>query len=149
MATTKQTLGEFGERRVVKYCTCPSCKRDRTLVRLPTNFKCADVICDFCGYLAQVKTSTVKDTSIIPQRVLGAAWRPQHNRMEAGIYFPLFLVLTTKDRRKYAIHYLSADLQQQEIFKPRKPLSPKAKRAGWRGFYYDLEPVQSFFVQLI
>ena len=149
MATTKQKLGEFGERKVVKHCTCPSCKRDHALVRLPTNFKCADVICDFCGYLAQVKTSTVRDVSIIPRQVLGAAWGPQHDRMEAGIYFPLFLVLTTKDRGKYAIYYLSADLQQQEIFKPRKPLSPEAKRAGWRGFYYDLEPVQSFFVQLI
>ena len=55
MATARQKLGKFGEERVVKDCTRPSFKRARTLARLPTNFKCADVICDFCGNLAQVK----------------------------------------------------------------------------------------------
>ena len=34
---------------MVKSCSCPRCKRSDTLVRLPPNFKCADIICDFCG----------------------------------------------------------------------------------------------------
>ena len=79
---------------MVNDCICPSCKRNRTLVRLPTNFKCADLICDFCGYLAQVKTATKTDISVVPNQVMGAAWGPQQERMKAGIYFPLFLVLT-------------------------------------------------------
>lgn len=53
MATDKQKLGELGERYVIGNSLCPRCKRARTLKLLPTNFKCADVICDFCGYLAQ------------------------------------------------------------------------------------------------
>ena len=77
MATTRQTLGILGEQRVVKDCSCPRCKRNRTLVRLPTNFKCADIICDFCGYLAQVKASTVREVDRIPNTILGAAWGPQ------------------------------------------------------------------------
>lgn len=138
MATERQALGLFGEERVVKECGCPRCKRSRTLVRLPPNFKCADVICDFCGYLAQVKTATAKTVDVLPKHLLGAAWGPQRERMQAGIYFPLFVVLTTDDRARYAIYYLSADLQQPEMFKPRSPLKPTARRAGWTGFMYDL-----------
>jgi len=148
MPTLRQELGAFGEERVAKKCACPHCKRPRTLVRLPQNFKCADVICDFCGYLAQVKTTTVRSTDAFPRQVLGAAWGPQRDRMRAAIYFPLFLVLVTQNR-SYSIHYLSADLQKPEMFKPRKPLSAAARRAGWTGFIYDLGPVRASFIKLI
>ncbi len=59
--------------------------------------------------------------------------------MEAGIYFPLFLVLV--EGRSHSIYYLSADLQPPEMFVPRKPLSSTARRAGWQGFVYDLTRV--------
>ena len=39
--------------------------------------------------------------------------------MDAGIYFPLFLVLVNAgatSRRRYSIHYLPADLQSPEMF---------------------------------
>ena len=147
MPTNKQVVGKFGEKKVVKHCPCPSCKHARgKLVGLPPNFKCADLICDFCGYLAQVKTSSVPDPSKLPNRILGAAWEPQFSRMKAGIFFPLFLVLATKNLRNYRIYYLSADLQTKQMFKPRKPLSENAKRKGWQGFNYDLAPVKSRFV---
>ena len=150
MPTAKQQLGKFGEERVVRHCGCPSCKRSRTLRRLPPNFKCADVICDFCGYLAQVKTATKENVDDLPSQVLGAAWGPQQERMKAGIYFPLFLVLVRKDRRQYAIYYLSADLQPPKIFAPRKPLSATAERAGWQGFNYRFDDRdKSSFVKLL
>jgi len=57
--------------------------------------------------------------------------------MEAGIYFPLFLVLVEQEKA-YMIYYLSADLQPETMFRPRKPLSSSARRAGWQGFLYDL-----------
>ncbi len=69
--------------------------------------------------------------------------------MEAGIYFPLYLVLRTKNGREYAIYYLSADLQTPEIFKVRERLGPAAKRAGWQGFKYDIESVRSRLVRLV
>ncbi len=149
MPTAKQELGMFGELKVVQDCACPKCKRARTLVRLPTNFKCADVICDFCGYLGQVKAARVKDTNTIPKAVLGAAWKPQKERMDAAIYFPLFLVLVGKSARNYAIYYLSADLQAPALFKARTPLSAKARRAGWQGFVYDTSLVANCFVRLV
>lgn len=139
MATEKQKLGDLGESLVAKHCHCAKCKRENTLKLLPKNFKCADIVCDFCGYLAQVKSKTVKDIDSIPKQVLGAAWQPQKERMDAGIYFPLFLVLVNE--QSFAIYYLSADLQTPEMFIARKPLSENAKRAGWQGFYYDMQQV--------
>jgi hypothetical protein len=149
VATAFQELGSFGELKVVQQCACPKCKRKGTLKRLPTNFKCADVICDFCGYLAQVKAARVADVNAIPKAVLGAAWMPQKERMDAAIYFPLFLVLVSKGSKQYAIHYLAADLQKPELFKPRSPLSKTARRAGWQGFMYDTDKVRTSFVRLI
>ena len=71
---------------------------------------------------------------------MGGAWSVQKERMDAGIYFPLFIVLLN-EKKKTAIYYLSADLQPPDMFEPRKPLSSKAKRAGWQGFKYDLSKV--------
>ncbi len=101
MATTRQQLGAFGEQTVCERCSCPRCKRTRTLRRLPTNFKCADVICSFCGYLAQVQTVTTNMIDTVPNTVLGAAWSVQQERMNSGIYYPLFLVLVA-DAKHFA-----------------------------------------------
>lgn len=148
MTTAKQQLGALGERLVVRYCACPRCKRARSLRTLPPNFKCADVICDFCGYLAQVKASTSRDGATLPRRLLGAAWGPQKQRMDAGIYFPLFLVLVAPAARRFSIHYLSADLQSPALFLERKPLGEGARRAGWQGFCYDLDAVRDRLIPL-
>jgi type II restriction enzyme len=138
MATAKQELGALGEQLVVQNCICPKCKQRRTLKPLRTNFKCADIICDFCGFLGQVKASTSKDGKTPPKTLLGAAWGPEKERMDAGIYFPLYLVLVTPARDRFSIHYLSADLRDEALFLPRTPLSVNARRAGWQGFHYDL-----------
>ena len=139
MVTAKQKLGDFGENIVVKKCSCPKCKKTKTFKRLPVNFKCADIICDFCGFLAQVKSSNTNDIDVMPKTILGAAWKPQKERMDSAIYFPLYIVLV--NGRNYSIYYLSADLQYPDMFVPRKPLSSKAKRAGWQGFQYDMSKV--------
>lgn len=132
MATAKQDLGDGGEKLVARHARCPGCKRtDRTFKVLPTNFKCADLVCDFCGYLAQVKSKAMKGE--LPDRISGpipgAAWGPQSKRMDAGIYFSLYIVLVNEKRRA-SIYFLPRDLQTPEMFVPRKPLSVNAKRAG-------------------
>lgn len=138
--TSKQLLGDFGEMLVVKKASCPQCNKPRTLKKLPTNFKCADIICDFCGVLAQVKTCTVVDVDVPPRTLLGAAWGPQKERLRKGIVFDLYIVL--KNERRSAIYFLSKKNQTHKLFTPRKPLSETARRAGWQGFYYDLIKVQ-------
>lgn len=141
MATKKQKLGKTGELLVITNCSCPKCKRSNTLKRLPQNFKCADIICDFCGYLAQVKTKSKVDVNELPTTILGAAWGVQKERLDSAIYMPLFIVLY-KSKDEYGIYYLSADLQVPEFFVPRKPLSSTAKRAGWQGFIYNLSKLK-------
>lgn len=63
MAAARQILGQRSDLAVTKLCKCAGCKRGGTLRRLPPNFKCADVICDFCGYLVQVKAAAVAQLS--------------------------------------------------------------------------------------
>jgi hypothetical protein len=145
--TGKQELGKFGETVVARRCQCPKCKRAGTLKTLPPNFKCADVICDFCGYLGQVKTTRVPDVKKLPKRLMGAAWGVQHERMDAGIYFSLFIVAVDDDDN-FAIYYLPSELQAPEIFLPRKPLSTAARRAGWQGFYYELAKIRERITRL-
>ena len=91
MATAIQKLGDRGEALVRKHFACLKCKRTGTLKPLIKNFKCADIICDFCGYLAQVKTNRVNDISASPKSILAATWLPQKERMDAGIFFVIFL----------------------------------------------------------
>ena len=149
MTTNYQKLGEQGEKLIAKKCVCPKCKNKKTLKRLGIkNFKCADIICDFCGYLAQVKTSRVTNVNNIPNTILGAAWKPQLERMNSGIFFPLYLVLIDS-KNKNAIYYLSADLQTKDMFKPRKPLSSSARRAGWQGFIYKLDDIKERFIKIL
>jgi|ERR1700686_108795 len=138
MPTARQALGRRGEDAVRGRAVCPQCNRSRHFKRLPTNFECADVICKFCGFLAQVKTTRLKDgTDEFPDRIMGAAWRPQHDRILAGIYHGLYLVGfrqngTSLVRIDYVPPHVIAATPR--IFEPRKPLSATAKRAGWAGY---------------
>ena len=144
--TAKQILGDFGEIQVAKKCSCWSCGRKRTYKLLPKNFKCADLICDFCGALSQVKAKSVQDIDIVPNEILGAAWGPQKERMEEGIYFSLYLVL--KNDNRFSIWFLSKDNQNRDLFVPRKPLSENARRAGWQGFMYKIQDIKSQLIRL-
>lgn len=139
MATSRQILGRKGEIAVRDHVPCPRCRRSRHLVPLTVNFQCADLICKFCGFLAQVKATKSGDGSL-PMRVLGAAWRPQHEQILAGIFQPLFIAVFNASGRLTSIHYVPAHILQSApaVFEPREPLSSKAKRAGWRGFNYNL-----------
>jgi ribosomal protein L37AE/L43A len=136
--TSRQLRGDYGEVMVARL-DCPRCKRERTLRRLPPNFRCADVICDFCGYLAQVKTTKQPNLDIPPRALMGSAWGLQKERMDAGIYFPLFIVVVNEDLSAHAIYYLPADLQQPEMFQQRQPLRATARRAGWVGYHLRLD----------
>ena len=141
MATARQALGLRGEKAVAQHVPCPRCNRRRHLSTLPTNFQCADLICKFCGFLAQVKAVTLKDGSDeFPTRILGAAWGPQHEQIVAGIFHGLYLVGFSTTKRLVRIDYVPAHVLQASpnVFEPRKPLSGTAKRAGWTGFYYNL-----------
>lgn len=75
----------------------------------------------------------------MPKRVMGAAWKPQHERIIGGIFHPLY-VACFDGPRLIRIDYVPAHMLATfpSVFKPRAALSPTAKRSGWQGFIYDL-----------
>jgi hypothetical protein len=152
MPTAKQLLGAKGEAAVSKHVNCPRCGRKRHLTRLPQNFQCADVICKFCGYLAQVKALTLAQGSDeLPRRVPGAAWGPQQEQMLAGIFHGLYFVGFSSAGKLVRIDYVPGHVLQASpnVFEPRKPLGPNAKRAGWTGFTYNLENLPLIGIQRV
>lgn len=152
MPTAKQKLGEKGERAVREKVPCPRCNRPRHLSRLPVNFQCADVICRFCGYLAQVKAVTLQEGSTeLPNRILGAAWGPQQEQIVADIYHGLYVAGFTKSGRLVRIDYVPAHILRvtPEVFEPREPLKETAKRAGWQGFNYNLTKLPQIGIQTV
>jgi type II restriction enzyme len=145
----KKTIGDKAEKLVCGRLSCPRCKRGRTLRRLPPSFPCADVICSFCGYVAQVKAHKVadaEDESIT--KLIGGSWRTQKERIDAGIYLPIYVVLHFRDPhfrdRMHKIFYLGVEHQFRRMFIPRK----KPLRGTWRfDYHFDLE-INQYFVQV-
>lgn len=148
--TAKQELGKRGEKAVCVQVACPRCGREKQLRPLPPNFECVDVICKFCGFLAQVKATSRTSADGPPATVLGGAWQPQHDRVIAGIFHPLYVVSYTGaslNRIDYVpSHMLSA---YPSVFKPRAKLRESAKRAGWQGFLYDLRELPTIAIQQV
>lgn len=139
MATKQQALGKRGEAAVHDHVACPRCRRVYHLTPLPVNLQCADMICKFCGFLAQVKAVTVRGPDL-PERVLGAAWGPQHEQIMAGIYHSMFVARYDATARLLSIDYVPAHIlaATPSVFEPRPRLSATARRSGWQGFYYNL-----------
>jgi type II restriction enzyme len=68
--------------------------------------------------------------------------------MDSAIYFPLYVVAISGDGKSRAVYYLSADLQEPDIFEPRVPLSSEARRAGWQGFNYRISHIRERMIRL-
>ena len=147
MPSEKQNVGDKGERFIAKTMACLSCKREKTLKQLPNNFKCADLICDFCGHTSQVKTFR-SDQEGLPKAILGAAWQPQKDRMDAGIFHALWIVRMDSKARCKEVWLASSEAQKPEMFVKRKPLSDNAKRAGWQGFLIDTANYNDRFIKM-
>jgi len=120
---------------------------------LPPNFECADIICKFCGFLAQVKATRLPDGSdSFPERIMSAAWGPQHERILAGIYNGLYLTgFTQSGRGLLRIDYIPPHILEgtPEVFEPRKPLSATAKRAGWQGYLLNVGKLPAVGIQQV
>ncbi len=144
---SQKEIGDFAERLVCAELTCPKCKRKK-LRPLPPHFECVDIICSFCGYVAQVKAHAVKswETESV-SRLRGATWRTQKERLEAGIYHPLMVVLYVREkpnrRRAIKILYLPVDFQVPMMFQPRKT-PPQGSRKF--DYVFDIRTRQFFFV---
>src|SRR5580698_1004195 len=77
--------------------------------RLKHHSPCDDRCRHHCPIHNQPPVSTccsVRSIDTVPNSILGAAWRVHKERMDAAIYFPLFLVLASSSLVSYSIFYL-------------------------------------------
>ena len=149
MPSRNQLIGDKGEKFVIRKMNCLKCKRTGTLKLLPRNFKCADIICDFCGHTSQVKTFR-KDGEGLPNQILGAAWGPLEQRINAGIYHALWIVrMNQRNEKCCEIWLVTSEAQSPEMFIIRKPLAPNARRAGWQGYNIDVANHADRFIKVL
>lgn len=129
MPSNKQ-WGDVGEREVIKFVSCPNCKK--TLMLLPKGYPLFDVQCSGCSFRAQVKTNRSKPKA----EIFGAGWQIMDKVLKSGFTSPPLLV-NFKWEDKVSKH--------QEIrFYPFVPkshlkkyrLPPTAKRANYWMFNY-------------
>ena len=129
-----QKLGDRGEefalREINKASGCLNCKHKRgKLKTLLGSFAAVDLVCEFCGQMYQVKTTKVENTSMLPTSVRGAQYPPLKDRMDAGIFHPLVIVLFKKGKngpdgltrtwkKTGTVWYLSPDLVEREMYYP-------------------------------
>jgi type II restriction enzyme len=117
------------------------------------NFECADLICKFCGFLAQVKATRLPvGTEDLPEKIPSGAWAPQHARILAGIYHGLYVAGFKRNGRTLVrIDYVPPHVLEAtpQAFEPRRPLSATAKRAGWRGYTLNLGKLPAVGMQRI
>jgi type II restriction enzyme len=64
----------------------------------------------------------------------------------ASVRLSSFVVL--KSKRSVAVYYLPTDFQTTKLFRKRKALSARARRAGWQGFHYRLDSIAERLVRL-
>ena len=87
----RSDTGRIGEEAVVRFVKCPRCNEKKLTRLVERGFPCVDVICKFCGFLAQVK-STIGEVGERPTRALGANWEPQKKQILADIFHALYVV---------------------------------------------------------
>lgn len=75
------------------------------------------MICDFCGFTAQVKAVSLQPGTRLPRTLLGASWPVQRERMEAHIYLPLFIVAVRGVTNPAEVYYLPSDLRSPRCSK--------------------------------
>jgi hypothetical protein len=77
----------------------------------------------------------------LPDRILGAGWKPQQEQIAAGIFHGLYITGFRQSGRLVRIDYVPGHILEAtpQVFEPRAPLTATAQPAGWTGFIYDLK----------
>jgi hypothetical protein len=118
---------------------CLNCQRD-DLDQLPDNMPVADFACAVCESRYQLKGKNGR----LGKKIPGAAYQPTIDAIRAGT-MPEY-VLVEFDTRFATVVFVDAfpgRLITEERIEPRKPLSPTARRAGWRGCNIVVEGLDS------
>lgn len=131
---------------VVTNISCPNC--EAALNEYPPNEKSKDVYCNTCGTDFQIKSSKKR----FSKRITGAEYNTTLNSIKNSNN-PSLMLLFYDEKTMAVVDFqiIHHSFITEKNIIPRKPLSPKAKRAGWQGCLIDIERVPDiariFFVR--
>jgi type II restriction enzyme len=131
--SVSRIVGEAVEDCVIMM-PCPICN-DKALVKYPTNQKAKDVMCKKCSSQIQIKATKYTKDQQTCLKLLGADYKTTCASVkENKVHYLVILYSVISDKYKInEIYFIDrADINESCII-PRKPLSSKARRAGWQG----------------
>ena len=137
--SNSQKIRVMSETWIAENMFCPSCGNPH-IQKLVNNSPVADMQCDNCGEIFELKTKE----GAIGKKITDGAYATMINRITSDTNPDLFVM-------SYNAGYCITDLTVipkfffvPEIIEKRKPLAPTARRAGWTGcniLYSDI-PIQ-------
>ena len=115
---------------------CPNCS-DK-LCEYPANEKSKDVFCSSCNEDFQIKSSKKK----FSKRITGAEYNTTLKSVKIPNN-PSFMLLHYDEDAMAVVNFeiIHHSFITEKCIIPRKPLSDKAKRAGWQGCLIDIEGI--------
>ena len=116
---------------------CPACPADR-LPPLPNNTRVGDFRCAACGEEYELKSGQGAVAGVLP----AGAWEAMKQRLAAANNPSLFVM--GYDRAAHRVSELIVVPRHfftEAIIRPRAPLGPDARRAGWQGCTIRLKDV--------
>ena len=116
---------------------CPACPADR-LPPLPNNTRVGDFRCAACGEEYELKSGQGAVAGVLP----AGAWGAMKQRLAAANNPSLFVM--GYDRAAHRVRELIVVPRHfftEAIIRPRAPLGPDARRAGWQGCTIRLKDV--------
>ena len=142
-----QKIRVMSEDWAVNNLFCPCCGNDK-LKKMPNNYPVADLMCDICNSVFELKSKQGN----IGNKINDGAYDTMIERIKSNSHPELFIL-------QYSTQLLVTDLMLipkfffiPSIIEKRKPLSSNARRAGWVGcniLYQDICKMFNFFELII
>lgn len=132
-------IGRAAELYCLTNIKCPNCSENTLWKECKVNQKSKDQICSTCNKSYQIKCKKVSNNNyskIINTnkfKTLGAEYKTTLNSINDNIDY--LILLYNNQLHILNILYISSDNFNESNIIPRKPLSDKARRAGWQGCY--------------
>jgi type II restriction enzyme len=121
---------------VVQQLPCPSC--DQPLRSLVANAKSADVECSGCQERFQIKSQSKP----FSKKLLGAEYNTTKNAVTSGTHPSMILLhYDPSSMRVQRLELVHRSWITESVIIPRKELSNRARRAGWKGCNFALDDI--------
>ncbi len=134
-----QRIRVMSETWAVNNLFCPCCGKER-IIKLPNNAPVADLICENCNEIFELKSKKNK----FGKKISDGAYATAVERIKSSTNPDLLALLYNERLQVTDLQILPKYFFVPSILEKRKPLSNTARRAGWVGcnILYSEIPVQ-------